>query len=253
MVTASFFTSCDDSGDALPLDKTLKSGGVVTTFERSQGKLLGALVSPTDIPNSKVILTDDDAELRLQVSAEPGSIPSGVTKYEVVKIFNGVELSVQESTTIPFNVDFDTVTEFFDGFTVDDDALRIADTITFQVKVYLENGDVLYQVDKFNVVINCASSLAGTYVVAAGNPGAGTYIVTEKSPGLYNLSSMLNWPTRGYTVDFTDTCNDTSIINKWQFSNPISGTGKVAANGDIQWSASVTDVYENRGFLMVRQ
>jgi hypothetical protein len=251
------FISCEDSEDASDVDYDVITEGIVTTLRGTTGKLLGSVVTPSDLENSEVVLSDVNAELTLKLAIEPGQVGENVSKYELVKSFNGgTDVLVTETTTLPISIAYNSVDEYFDGFTVDPKDLRIGDKIEFKVKVFTTTGNVYYQgsnSSKYSVVINCASDLAATYTIAYAS-GDLPHVVTELSPGLYQISSMMAWPTSGYLVTFTDTCGEINLIDDWQFSNPIYGKGFVDTNGDLVWeSVGVDGVYDDRQYRMVRQ
>ncbi|MDB0601678.1 hypothetical protein [Tenacibaculum maritimum] len=234
------FTSCDDTGETTIVDQGIKSGGVVTTLSGSTGKLLGAALNPNDLINSEVTLTNENAELLLKVAAEPGHIPSGVTKYELVKSFkDGAEVSVKESTSLPFSMEYNTVDEFLSGLNIDKKNLRIGDKINFKVKVYLNNGDVLYQASnksKFNITINCASDLAGAYSLRfTSNFGHDitfpNEVISEVTPGYYKTTTTYRWtpgeiaPDQGF--NFNDICGTITVprqdLAQGTYNNQVYG------------------------------
>lgn len=99
----------------------------------------------------------------------------------------------------------------------------------------------------------CFSNLAGDYYISYSS-GNQTHTVTEISDGYYEISSMFGWPTGGYTVYFTDVCGDLTLINDWQFSNEIGGTGVVDPDtGNLIWSGTfVENVYSDLSWTMVK-
>ncbi|MDA9317085.1 hypothetical protein N9Q58_04135 [Polaribacter sp.] len=266
------FMSCEDSEDASDVDYNITANTVVTTLSGTTGKLLGNVVTPSDLLNSEVTLSDVNAELTIKLSIQPGHFPENVSKYEIVKFYSrsevkvndiieveeilGEEVLVAETTTLPYSQEYTTVTDFLSGLNLTLTDLRIGDKINFRVKVYATTGEVYYQgssFSKYTVVINCASDLAGTYAINYTS-GIQNHYITELSPGLYQIHSMMGWPTSDYAVTFTDTCGQLSIIDDWRFTNKIYGEGYVDTNGDIVWTTSgVENVYDDSSWTMIRQ
>ena len=161
------FTSCEDSKDVLDVDYNTNTEGVITTLAGTSGKLLGNAINPSDLENSEVVLEDSNAELDIILSIQPGSFAKNVSKYEIVKMFNGAnEVVIAETTSLPYTISYTTVAEFMNGFGLSDSTLRIGDQINFRIKVFTNSGEVYYQglgSSKYDVTINCASDLAGAY------------------------------------------------------------------------------------------
>lgn len=217
---STIFVSCVDSEDSLDVDNGIIAQGVTTTLKGTTGKLLGNALDPTDLENSKVTLSDANADLVIVLDIEPGNFAKNVTKYEIVKSLNGgTETVVAETTTLPYTISYNTVAEYLSGLNLDTDNLRIGDQINFRVKVFTTDGSVYYQGEsssKYDVTINCASALAGVYSLHfTSNYGHdihfATEIITEVSPGVYKTSRTYRWdlgvlgvPEQGFT--FEDVC-----------------------------------------------
>ncbi|CAA0162973.1 hypothetical protein [Tenacibaculum maritimum] len=238
------FTSCDDTGETTIADQGIKSGGVVTTLSGSSAKLLGIALNPNDLANSEVTLTDENAELLLKVTAEPGHIPSGVTKYELVKSFkDGAEVSIKESTSLPFSMEYNTVDEFLSGLNIDKKNLRIGDKINFKVKVYLNNGDIFYQTTSKNNIsatINCFADLSGTYLVTndACMPSF-TTTISNNGDGTWRIESG--------DGGFLHLCTANATLVNW--ANITVVCGKVQATSDLRFgsSAGTYDIGDIKG------
>lgn len=213
------FTSCEDSKDVLDVDYNTNTEGVITTLAGTSGKLLGNAINPSDLENSEVVLEDSNAELDIILSIQPGSFAKNVSKYEIVKMFNGAnEVVIAETTSLPYTISYTTVAEFMNGFGLSDSTLRIGDQINFRIKVFTNSGEVYYQglgSSKYDVTINCASDLAGAYrlVVQRDNGPDVIFeneIITEVSPGYYKTTSIYRWavgsiaPDQGF--NFNDVC-----------------------------------------------
>ena len=213
------FTSCEDSEDALDVNYNTNTEGVITSLSGTSGKLLGNAINPSDLKNSEVLLTDANAELSIKLSIQPGSFAKNVSKYEIVKTFNGKnEVAIAETATLPYTISYNTVAEYMDGFDLSDSDLRIGDQINFRIKVYTTSGEVYYQglsSSKYDVTINCASDLAGAYrLVVQRSNGADVIfeneIISEVSPGYYKTTSIYRWavgsiaPDQGF--NFNDVC-----------------------------------------------
>jgi hypothetical protein len=235
------FTSCVDSESSLDVDSGIKLGAVTTTLKGTTGKLLGNAVNPADLANSEVLLTDDNAELTINLDIAPGNVPLNVSKYEIVKSYNGGdEVVVAETTTLPYTQTYATVADYYSGFNVAPADVRIGDKILFQVKVFTTAGDVYYQGSNssiHSITVNCASSLAGAYSLHFTSnfghditfPDA---VIYEQSPGVYLTTYTYRWalgvlasPSQGYT--FNDVCGTLTIpqqgLGQDFYSNQVYG------------------------------
>jgi hypothetical protein len=108
---------------------------------------------------------------------------------------------------------------------------------------------------KVKITINylCYSNLEGDYIINYTS-GPKIHTVTQIGDGLYEMSSMFGWPTSGYIVKFTDVCGNLTLLNEWNFSNNIGGTGVVQDNGDLLWTGVFVDaVYSDRTYRMIKQ
>lgn len=232
------FASCETDADTVAEIKD-EAGLLVNVSATANSSILGSPQGGVDLADAPVTITN--AYLNMTVTQTAGSTAS-LQKVEIVKSFNGgEEISLGESTTLPFNLEIGTLEELLAGTGVAEADLRIADVLNFRTKVYKTDGSVYYfnsSMGDYSLVINCSSNLAGSYTVSYTS-GDYVYTVTEVSPGVYESDQMLGWPTSGYWVRFTDTCGAISFdINDWRFagSNPVSGNGFVDADGNLVWS-----------------
>ncbi|WP_396603127.1 hypothetical protein [Algibacter sp. R77976] len=232
------FASCETDADTVAEIKD-EAGLLVNVSATSNSSILGNPAPGVDLADAEVTVTN--AYLNMTVSKTAGSI-SSLQKIEIVKSFNGgEEISLGESTSLPYTLEVGTLDELLAGTGVAATDLRIGDVLDFKTKVYKTDGSVYYfnaSMGNYSLVINCASNLAGSYTINYTS-GPAIYNVIEVSPGLYESDQMIGWPTSGYWVRFTDTCGALSFdINDWRFagSNPVSGNGYVDADGNLVWS-----------------
>ena len=250
-ITLLVFSCNVDDSEAITASET---AGLIVNIDDTSGKILGSPASGVDLADAEIAFTavDLDFDAKLQFGNE-----SGVSKYEIIKTFNdGAEVLVAETTSLPFNITYSSIDEYLSGFSVAVEDIRIGDEFTFKVKLHKTNGTVLYFGDRiaaYTVVVNCSSDLAGTYAINYSS-GPANHFVTELSPGLYQIHSMMGWPTSTYAVKFTDTCGILSMLNDWQFSNVIYAEGFVDNDGNIVWSTSgVENVYDDSAWTMIKQ
>ncbi|PQJ82570.1 hypothetical protein BTO16_08275 [Polaribacter glomeratus] len=203
----------------MDVDYNISAEGVVTTLSGTTGKLLGNALNPLDLANSEVALIDVNADLLINLALEPGAFAKNVSKYEIVKSFNGgAETVVAETTTLPYTISYSTVADYLSGLNLDPKSLRIGDQINFRVKVFTTTGKVYYQgsnSSKYDVTINCASDLAGAYslnvVTSNGlNVNFPNELISEVGPGLYKTTTTYRWAAASIAPDvglnFNDVC-----------------------------------------------
>lgn len=231
-----------------------EAGMLVTVTATSNSSILGNPEPGVDLADAQVEITN--AYLNMTVSLAAGSLDQ-IEKVQIVKSFNGgTEIVLGETTTLPYNLVIDNLGSLLEGTGVTEDELRIGDVLSFKTKITQTDGDVYYYnsaLGNYSLTVNCSSDLAGTYTINY-SVGPLPHYVTEIGPGLYEIHSMMAWPTQTYAVKFTDTCGVLELLNDWQFSNTLSGTGYVDADGNLVWtSVSVEGVYDGRTYTMVRQ
>jgi len=251
LLVIAFTISCDSDTDNLAPVADL--GGVVMNTSISDGAILGVPNDASDLDNSEIAFnaTYLDFDVRLNLGNE-----AGISKYEIVKTFNGGdEVIVGETASLPFNLSYTTLDEYLDGTGVIATDLRIGDKFTFKVKIYQNDGDVYYyspNMGQFSVTVNCSSDLEGTYLVSYTG-GDFPHVITEITPGIYEMSSMFGWPDAGYVTGLSDTCGVVTFTG-WQWANGLEGTGQVQPNGDIIFTeVGVEDVYSGNTYTMVKQ
>lgn len=238
MATVFAVASCETDADTVA-EIADEAGLLVSVSATSNSSILGNPEAGIDLKDAKVAVTN--AYLNMTVNQTSGSTDQ-LQKIEIVKSYNGGdEISLGESTTLPFNLEVTSLEELLSGTGVAEDEMRIGDVLNFKTKIYKTDGSVYYfntSMGDYALVINCSSNLAGSYTINYTS-GPATYNVIEVSPGKYESDQMIGWPTSGYWVRFTDTCGVLSFdINEWRFSgsNPVSGTGYVDADGNLVWS-----------------
>ncbi|WP_417873119.1 hypothetical protein [Xanthomarina gelatinilytica] len=240
------------------------TAGLIVDVTRSSGSLLGSPAPGVDLEDAEVEL--NVIGLSFDIRQSLGS-QDNISKFEIYKSYTpsaevgnpnyiSNEILVTEMSSLPYELVYDSLDDFTSGFGISSTDLRIGDEFLFRVKVYQNDGDSYFFADNmgsYKVVVNCLSDLAGTYTINYTS-GEQPHYVTELGPGLYEINSMMGWPTSGYKVQFTDTCGVLELLNDWQFSNEISGVGYVDADGNLIWtSVTVQDVYSDRSYPMIRQ
>ena len=253
MVGVLAIASCETDADTAAEVKD-EAGFLVQVSATTDSSILGNPEAGVALEDAMVTITN--ASLDMTVTQMSGTLDD-LEKIEIVKSFNGgEEISLAESTTLPYNLVISDLTSLLAGTGVVESDLRIGDVLNIRTKVYKTDGSVYYynsSMGDYRLVVNCASDLAGTYTIAYGS-GPGNHYVTELGPGLYEIHSMMGWPNNTYAVMFTDTCGELELLNDWQFSNVIYGEGYVAINGGIIWTTSgVENVYDGSAWTMVKQ
>ncbi|MFD2543560.1 hypothetical protein ACFSSB_14605 [Lacinutrix gracilariae] len=231
-----------------------EAGLLVDVTATSNSSILGS--PEAGVPLEDALVTITNAYLDMTVSQTAGTTDQ-LEKIEIVKSFNGgTEISLAETTSLPYNLVISDLTSLLSGTGVVEADLRIGDVLSFRTKVYKTDGSVYYynsSMGDYSLVVNCSSDLAGTYAINYSS-GLQNHIVTELGPGLYEIDSMMGWPGAGYAVTFTDTCGELSLIDEWQYSNPIYAEGYVDNDGNIVWTTSGVDgVYDGSAWVMYKQ
>src|SRR5690606_15056443 len=234
-----------------------EAGATVQVSATSNSAILGN--PEPGIPLEDATVTITDAYLDLTVRLTAGNLDQ-IEKIEIVKSFNnGTEIPLGETTTLPYNLVIDNIDDLLADTGIAETDLRIGDELTFRTKVTQTDGDVYYyntSMGNYNMVVNCSSDLAGTYTINYSS-GVQPHYVTELSPGVYQINSMMGWPTSSYWVNFTDVCGVLSIDNDWVFSggNPASGEGYVDSDGNLVWTSVTVEGagYDNLSWTMYRQ
>lgn len=216
----SLLVSCDrDMDNHVTGDAT--EGGALIKFSTDVTAIAAGMPLGTDLSTASVAFS----ETKLDITALLHLGGHDVTKYEIVKTFNGTSESVVATgSELPLNVTYTTIAEFLDGTGVADSAtLRIGDQFKFKVKIYTNSG-VFYSREIQVVNVGCSSSLAGNYHVTSNRPsdGAswdqGVEVISPKGTGVYKTGTTGGWaistiaPDQGF--DFEDLCNDLTVPNQ---------------------------------------
>jgi len=241
-----FTISCDTDGDNLV--STSDQGGVIINVDQSSGSLLGTPASGVDLDDAEVTFITVDLDFDARINLGTGV---GISKYEIVKTFNGgAEVSITETPSLPFNVVYTDVSEYVAGFGVAASDLRIGDVFTFKVKIHKTDGSIYYyapSMGHFSVVVNCLSSLTGTYtnpnIPDCGGSGGDVATVTEVSPGRYWVSSMpvYSWAS-GNCIGFymIDVCGvliyDNGDLEENGYDGNAQTPGQVNADGSFSFT-----------------
>ena len=225
-----------------------EAGLLVNVSTTSDSAILGSPEVGVDIADAMV--TVSDANLDMTVSMTSGTTDQ-LEKIEIVKSFNGgAEVSLGESTTLPYNLVVDNLTDLLAGTGVVESDLRIGDVLSLRTKVHKTDGSVYYynsSMGDFDIVINCASDLAGEYfsafLPACDGGDAGYATVTEISPGRYWVSSMARYTfTPGICIGFNmvDVCGVLSYDGGDLEDNGYDGDagvdGQVNADGSFTFT-----------------
>lgn len=245
-------TACETDAETVA-EIADEAGMLIQVTASSDSSILGNPATGVDLPDAEVTITN--AALDMTISMTSGSL-KGIAKIEIVKSFNdGPEVLLAETTTLPYNLVIQDLDGLLAGTGVMESDLRIGNVLAFRTKITQTDGDVYYYnsaMGNYEMVVNCSSDLAGTYIISYSS-GDQPHYVTELSPGLYQIHSMMGWPTASYAVKFTDTCGKLQLLNDWQFSNTIYGEGYVDANGNIIWtSTGVENVYDGYNWTMTK-
>jgi hypothetical protein len=248
--------ACETDADTVAVIAD-EAGFLVNVTATSNSSILGSPESGVNLEDAQVTITN--AYLNMTVSQTAGTTAS-LDKVEIVKSFNGgEEISLGESTSLPYNLEVATLDELLAGTGVTESDLRIGDVLDFKTKVYKTDGSVYYfnaSMGNYSLVVNCSSNLAGTYTIAYSS-GVLPHVVIELSPGLYQINTMMGWPTSTYWTNFTDTCGVIRIDNDWQFSggNPATGIGYVDNDGNLVWTSVTIEGTSQDGnqWTMIKQ
>ena len=244
------FAACETDADTVS-EITDEAGMLINVTATSTSSILGSPEAGVDLEDAQVTITN--ASLDMTVSMTSGNMDK-IQKIEIVKSFNGgAEVLLAETTTLPYNLVIADLDGLLANTGVIESDLRIGDVLAFRTKITQTDGDVYYYnsgMGNYSMVVNCSSDLAGTYYINYSS-GPQNHYVTELGPGLYQIHSMMGWPTSTYAVMFTDTCGVLELLNDWQFSNIIYGEGFVDGDGNIVWtSTGVENVYDGSPWTM---
>ncbi|PWI30992.1 hypothetical protein DI383_06035 [Flavobacteriaceae bacterium LYZ1037] len=225
--------SCDTDDESEVLNDK-DTAGVLISVSTSSGALLGSPESGVPIEDATVTFTEVGMTFNLLQTS--GSM-DGVSKLEVVKIYNGdlnqgkTEVTVAETTTLPYTFSLTTIDEFLAGSGVTEDQLRIGDNFVFRVKIHQTDGDVYYYhnpMGRYALTVNCASDLNGIYTVTNSVCGPGTtnggippVAITQNSDGTWYAETA-----DGGLLQF---CTSNNIPNPGSFA--IGCGGVVDASG----------------------
>lgn len=245
-------SSCGDPEDTMTSD-ALEGGAIVKLDGSSSGKALG-----NPLPGGGVLFTD--VEFSMTALLSNGGY--NVVSYDIVKSFNGgAQIVVANSATLPVSVDYTTIDEFVNGLGVAVADLELGDSFTFSVIQNLPDGRRLQAAPgdgDMEIIINCASALAGSYDLTAVVTGAyttGTFVfpgevITEIAPGEYLTTSTAYWGAGvlsppavydGYV--FLDNCGVLTVKAQdlgGYYANEVEGEGTVdPVTGDIYMAYTV--------------
>ncbi|MCX7547875.1 hypothetical protein OS188_07910 [Xanthomarina sp. F1114] len=189
--------SCDTDDQAEVLNDANTAGALVSVSATPNSSILGQPEPGVDLDDALVEITN--AYLNMTVSSVNGSMDN-ISKIQIVKSYNGGEEAVAgESTTLPFNLEIDNLTDLLSGTGVVEDDLRIGGVLLLRTKVFTTDGNVYYYstgMGNYSMVVNCSSNLAGLYynpAVPAACNADNLATVTEVSPGRYFVSSMSDY------------------------------------------------------------
>lgn len=262
-----FLIACDDEYDnTLPASD---EAGVIIDVSKSSGKLLGTPINSSDLDNTEIAFTAADVELDFDARLNLGNL-TNISKFELVKTYNnGEEVSLLETETLPFDLQYEDVDDYVSGLGIAASDLRIGDVFNFKVKAYQNDGDVYSfssNLGQFSVVVNCASNLAGLYQVTVTRDDGATWDqgieeIVEVSPGYYKTVTTGGWaagaiaPDQGF--NFNDTCSTLSLpaqdLAQNYYSNDVIdlGDSSVLANGNLVINYEIAFGAGNRQYTNV--
>lgn len=252
--------ACSDDEDTLTGNKN--TGGLVAEMTSSLTYKQGQPNNETMSVNFSVFQGRDEIEKVEVYKQYFGLINVGTDQEEMISSNNLLFFSfdmplVDQYESKSYQFDY---TDLIEGLTfnggslpLDDSTLNIGDYWKLTYVAYLTDGTTVHLNRNFTKVnVACGSYLAGNYYVNYLS-GPQIHTLTEIGDGLYEMSSMFGWPTAGYKVKITDLCGTCTILNDWQFSNDIGGTGTVQPNGNITFTdVFVSDVYSGRAYTLIK-
>lgn len=205
-----------------------ENGVLINVSSQSSGAFLGSPEQGVDIPMAPV--TVSDAFLNLVVAQVSGSL-SNISKMEVVKSLNGgPEVSVAESSTLPFTVELTSIEDFLSGLGMGESDLRIGDELVFKVKAHQTDGDVFYYNDAmgvFKLVLNCSYDLTGTYTMTnTVCASVVTVNITQNADGTWYVDQA-----DGGLLQFCS--SNTTLTNQGSFA--VSCGGVVLPSSDVRF------------------
>lgn len=187
---------CEDETQPENDPNVLDEAGLLIDISSSGGALLGSPDSSLPIPEAPV--TFSDVLLNFDMKQLSGSLDN-VSKLEIVKIYNGdanqgkPEISVAETSTLPFSFSYTTIEEFVAGTGMDVDDLRIGDSFTFRVKVHKTDGNVYYYskgMGRVSLTVNCSYDLSGMYTMTNSVCASSQTVQISQNPdGTWNLAT----------------------------------------------------------------
>lgn len=228
MVSFLTIMSCDTDADTVAEVKD-EAGALVSIIASSNSEILGSPEAGVDLKDATVNIST--AYLDMTVTLKSGSTKD-IAKIEIVKSYNGgEEISLGESTSLPFNLVVSDLNSFLDGTGVTADKLRIGDRITFKTKITKNSGDVYYynSSTEFNLVVNCSADLSGTYLVTNDECAPSfTIDITKNADGTWHLGSA--------DGGFLNHCtSNTSLINSGNISVIC---GEISPTGDLDFGSA---------------
>ena len=255
----------------------VSEGGVLVSIDETSGNFLGLPEATGFVPLDVAL----DYELYV-----PNGLESGITSYTIMKKYNTHVMEVIEEeevatplssewvdietvTALPYMLSYTTEDEFYAGFGIGSDTLKVGDTFDFGVKILKDDGTIIYPSTTyglFTITVNCLSDLAGTYDLVITRDDGSVYdrpgeIITETSPGKYATTLTGGWTPGAYLpdqgFDFEDVCGELTVPEQGLFHDYYSnlvvgggfvnpGTGVITIVHTIDFSAgpsTYTNVY----------
>ncbi|KGL62831.1 hypothetical protein [Polaribacter sp. Hel1_85] len=237
MIAMVTIASCQVTDEDTVAEVASEAGMIINVVTTPTSSILGSPEGGVDLKDAKVNITN--AYLDLTVRLSSGNLDN-ISKIEVVKSFNGgAEVSLGESTTLPYNIVISNLTDLLADTGVVESDLRIGDDLSFKTKVHKKDGSVFYystSLGDYSLVVNCSSNLAAAYSISLSS-GVYTCTVTEVSPGVY-YADRVPFFSNAYWFEFTDTCGVLKMTDfQYNPGNQLEGFGYVAANGDLVWES----------------
>lgn len=194
MVGVLTIAACDTDAETVA-EVHDEAGFLVQVSTTSDSAILGSPEAGVALEDAEITIST--ARLDMSVALTSGNLNS-LDRVEIVKSYNGGdEIMLAETTTLPYNLVVDGITDLLSGTGASEAGLRIGDELLIRTKVYKTDGSVYYYnttMGHVSLVVNCASDLAGTYTNAeipdCEGTGGDIAYVTEVTPGRYRVSSM---------------------------------------------------------------
>ncbi|MGB0974289.1 MAG: hypothetical protein ACPGU9_04780 [Flavobacteriaceae bacterium] len=248
MVGVLTIASCETDADTVA-EVHDEASFLVQVSTTSNSAILGSPEAGVDLEDAELTITN--AYLNLTVTQMSSGTLSTFDKIEIVKSYNGgEEVSLGESSTLPYTLEVTTLTELLSGTGIAEADMRIGDELLIRTKIHKTDGSVYYynvSMGNYSMIVNCASNLAGTYTNGllpdCDGSGGGIATVTEVSPGRYWVSSMARYrflPDKCIGFYMIDVCGvltyDGGDLEDNNYDGDAETPGQVNADGSFTFT-----------------